>query len=76
MATSKQQDETHTEISLDVLREYEGRRAINKLTAKLCNAMRNPKMRDKLSGHMQALLYDPTTMIEERELERPPLAGL
>ena len=33
-------------------------------------------MHDKLSGHMQALLYDPTLMMEGEGAERPPCGTL
>ena len=35
--------------------------------------MRNPDIHDKVTGHiMQALLYDPTLLIEEEGAKRPP----
>ena len=72
MATSPHQDETYTKISDNVLHVYKGQRAINTLIRKLCNTMRNPNMHDKLSGHMQGLLYDLTLMKEEEGVERSP----
>ena len=46
---------------------------MNELIARLCEAMGNPNMREDLSATMQALLYDPTLMIEEEGAERSPL---
>ena len=71
MANPSHQDETHMELSQDVLNVYEGQHAMNELIARLCEAMRNPNMREDLSATMQALLYDPTLMTEEGA-ERPP----
>ena len=39
---------------------------VEALVANLCKAMLNPDMHDKLCGHMQALVYDPTSMPRER----------
>ena len=72
MATSPQQDKTHMEVSQDVLHVYEGQRTSNDLIAKLCEAIRNPNMREEIGATMQALLYDPTLMSEEEGAERPP----
>ena len=72
MATSLHQDETHMQISQDVLHVCEGQCAMNEIIAKLCDAMRNPDMRDKLIVTMEALLYDPTLMTKEGGAEQPP----
>ena len=72
MANPSHQDETHMELSQDVFNVYEGQCAMNELIARLCEAMGNPNMREYLSATMQALLYDPTLMMEEQGTERPP----
>ena len=72
MANSSHQDDTHMELSQDVLNVYEGHRAMNELIARLCEAMGNPNMQEDLSATMQALLYDPMFMMEEEGAERPP----
>ena len=72
MAKSHHQDETHMEISQDVLHLYKGQCAINELIEKLCSTMGNLDMQKELSATMQALLYDPTLMTEEGA-ERPPV---
>ena len=72
MANPSHQDDTHMELSQDVLNVYEGQRAMNELIARLQEAMGNPNMREDLSATMQALLYDPTFMTEEEGTKRPP----
>ena len=72
MANSSHQDDTHMELSQDVLNVYEGQHAMHELIARLCEAMRNPNMQEDLSATMKALLYDPTLMTEEEGAERPP----
>ena len=69
---SSHQDDTHMELSQNVLNVYEGQCAMNELIARLCEAMGTPNMREDLSATMQALLYDPTLMTEEEGAERSP----
>ena len=59
-----------------MLRVYEGQREVNDFVAKLCKEMLNSDTHGKLSGHMQALLYDPTSVLGVGELERPPCRTL
>ena len=70
--TSHNLDEINKEISQNAFHVYEGQRVINELFAKLCEAMLNLDVHDKLCGHVQALLYDPTRVLGIGEMERPP----
>ena len=72
MANSSHQDDTHMQLSQDVLNVYEGQCAMAKLIARFCEAMGNPNMREDLSAIMQTFLYDLIFMTEEEGVERPP----
>ena len=72
MANSSHQDDTHMELSQDVLNVYEGQRAMNELIARLWEAIGNPNMQEDLIATMQALLYDPTLLTKEEGAKRPP----
>ena len=76
MAASHNLDEINQETSQGMLHVYKGQRAFNDLVANLCEEMLNLDMHDKLCGHMQALLYDPTSLPGVGELEGPPCKTL
>ena len=72
MENPSHQDDTHMDLSQDVLNVYEGQHAMNELIARLWEVMENLDIPKELSATMQALLYDPTLMTEEEGAERPP----
>ena len=55
-----------------MLNVYEGQCTMNELLARLCEAMGNADMQEGLIAAMQALLNDPTLVMGEEEVERPP----
>ena len=71
MAQSHNLGESNMEVSEDVLHVYEGRRAINDLVAKLCEAMQNPSMQEEIGGHLEDMLKDYARKLGDRDLERP-----